>query len=261
MKIYDCFIFNHEVEILEIRLNILDEFVDKFILTEGDKTFSGKPKKSFYLENKHRFKKWEDKIIHNFITIPECESPWDREIYSRNSMIKLDNIFEEDDLILTSDIDEIPNPEILSHKNEWISNDKHFTFQQRCYFYYLNNFYSENWFGTRACTYNFLKSQNKTVDDIRESTENENELTGNIITNGGWHFTYCGGEEKIKQKIDSFCDLQYNVPKVTSNIHKNLENNQDIFYRNWIHYQKVSIDESFPEYIVKNKEKYSHLIK
>ena len=138
MKIYDCFIFNHEVEILEIRLNILDEFVDKFILTEGDKTFSGKPKKSFYLENKHRFKKWEDKIIHNFITIPECESPWDREIYSRNSMIKLDNIFEEDDLILTSDIDEIPNPEILSHKNEWISNDKHFTFQQRCYFYYLN---------------------------------------------------------------------------------------------------------------------------
>ena len=247
MKVYDCFIFNHEIELLELRLNILDSVVDKFILTEGDTTFSGNPKESFYLKNKERFSKWEDKIIHNFISVPDLKIPWDREIYSRNSMIKLDNLFEDDDIILTSDIDEIPNPEVLIHKDEWINNDTHFTFQQNCYVYYLNNFYSENWFGTRACTYNFFKTTNKTVDDIRECTENQSEVTGYIITNGGWHFTYCGGTQQIKQKIDSFCDLQYNTPEVTENISKNLENNQDIFFRHWMQYRKVDIDDSFPD--------------
>ena len=56
MKKYDCFIFNHEVELLEIRFNILNDYVDKFIITEGDITFSGLPKESHYLKNKDRFK-------------------------------------------------------------------------------------------------------------------------------------------------------------------------------------------------------------
>ncbi len=81
MSVYDCFIFNHELELLEIRLNILDKYVDKFILTEGDTTFSGNPKESIYLQNKDKFSKWEDKIVHNYINVPEVESPWDREIY------------------------------------------------------------------------------------------------------------------------------------------------------------------------------------
>ena len=90
MKIFDCFIFNHEIELLEIRLNILNDYVDKFIITEGDMTFSGLPKESHFLNNKERFAKWEDKIILNQINIPECESPWHREIYSRNAMVNLD---------------------------------------------------------------------------------------------------------------------------------------------------------------------------
>ena len=61
--IYDCFIFNNEIELLDLRLNILNPYVDKFIITEGDKTFSGIPKESVYLQNKDKFSKWEDKII------------------------------------------------------------------------------------------------------------------------------------------------------------------------------------------------------
>ena len=258
MKTFDCFIFNHEIELLEIRLNILDKFVDKFIVTEGNTTFSGKPKESIYLQNKDRFLKWKNKIVHNYINIPEKESPWDREIYSRNSIKDL-NIFKDGDLILTSDIDEIPNPEVLEHKDEWINDNSHFTFQQNCYVYYINNFYSSNWFGTRACTYKYLKTT--TVDDIREATEDSSKITGHLITNGGWHFTYCGGEEMIKKKIDSFCDLQYNVPEVKNNISNNIANNKDIFFRHWMQYKTVDFDDSFPDYIVKNKKKYSHLIK
>ena len=63
MKIFDCFIFNHEIELLEMRMNILNDYVDKFVITEGDITFSGKPKESHFSNNRERFAKWEDKII------------------------------------------------------------------------------------------------------------------------------------------------------------------------------------------------------
>ena len=258
MKIFDCFIFNHEVELLEIRLNILNDYVDKFIITEGDMTFSGLPKESHFLNNKERFTKWEDKIILNQINIPECESPWHREIYSRNAMVNLD-IFNDDDLIIMSDGDEIPNPEILEQASEWVSDDTHFTFEQSCYAYWMNNLYSDKWFGTRAATYKYVN--NTTVDDIREGTEDESKITGSVITNGGWHFTYLGNEDHIRQKINSFCDRHFDVPEVTENISKNLEDGNDVLNRTHISYRKVDLDDSFPQYIIDNQEKYSHLIK
>ena len=199
--IYDCFIFNNEIELLDLRLNILSPYIDKFIITEGDKTFSGISKDSVYLQNKDKFSKWEDKIIHNFINIPDLPDTWSREIYSRNSPMSL-SIFNDDDLILTSDLDEIPNPEVIEAKDEWLTNDTHFSFQQKRYVYYINNYETDMWFGTRAATYKYLK--NNTIDNIRENTEREEQLTGSIITNGGWHFTFCGGEEMIRTKIKSF---------------------------------------------------------
>jgi beta-1,4-mannosyl-glycoprotein beta-1,4-N-acetylglucosaminyltransferase len=258
MRIFDCFIFNHEIELLEIRLNILNDYVDKFIITEGDVTFSGLPKESHFLNNKERFAKWEDKIILNQINIPECESPWHREIYSRNAMVNLD-IFNDDDLIIMSDGDEIPNPEILEQASEWVSDDTHFTFEQSCYAYWMNNLYSDKWFGTRAATYKYVN--NTTVDDIREGTEDESKITGSIITNGGWHFTYLGDESHIRQKINSFCDRHFDVPEVTENISKNLEGGTDVLNRTHITYSTVDLDDSFPQYIIDNQEKYSHLIK
>ena len=258
MKIFDCFIFNHEIELLEIRLNILNDYVDKFVITEGDMTFSGLPKESHFLNNKERFAKWEDKIILNQINIPECESPWHREIYSRNAMVNLD-IFNDDDLIIMSDGDEIPNPEILEHASDWVSDDTHFTFEQSCYAYWMNNLYSDKWFGTRAATYKYVN--NTTVDDIREGTEDESKITGSIITNGGWHFTYLGNEDHIRQKINSFCDRHFDVPEVTENISKNLEDGNDVLNRTHITYSRVDLDDSFPQYIIDNQEKYSHLIK
>ena len=258
MRIFDCFIFNHEVELLEVRLNILNDYVDKFIITEGDVTFSGLPKESHFLKNKDRFSQWEDKIILNPITIPECESPWHREIYSRNAVMDLD-IFENNDLIVTSDGDEIPNPEVLEHASEWVSDDTHFTFEQSCYAYWVNNLYSDKWFGSRAATYKYMKDT--TVDDIREGTEDESKITGSVITNGGWHFTYLGDEHHIRQKINSFCDRHFDVPEVTENISKNLDSGKDVLNRSHISYRRVDLDDSFPQYIIDNQEKYAHLIK
>ena len=258
MRIFDCFIFNHEIELLEIRMNILGDYVDKFVITEGDITFSGKPKESYFSKNRMRFAQWEDKIIHNQIKLPDLPGPWEREIYSRNSMVDIVGV-EDDDLILMSDGDEIPNPEVLNHASEWVSNDTHFTFEQSCYAYWFNNLYSDTWFGSRAALYQHLK--NTTVDDLREGTEDESKVSGPIITNGGWHFTYLGDENHIRQKINSFCDRHFDVPEVTENISNNLKSGKDVLNRHHITYQRVDLDETFPQYILDNQEKYTHRIK
>ena len=256
--IYDCFIFNNEIELLDLRLNILSPYVDKFIITEGDKTFSGIPKESVYLQNKDKFSKWEDKIIHNFINIPELPDTWSREIYSRNSPMLL-SIFNDDDLILTSDLDEIPNPEVIEAKDEWLTDDTHFSFQQKRYVYYINNYETDMWFGTRAATYKYMR--NNTIDNIRENTEREEKLTGSIITNGGWHFTFCGGEEMVRTKIKSFSHTEHNTSAVMSNLKSRMENNKDPLLRDWYQYHTVDIDDSFPTYIVENKDKLTKWIK
>ena len=258
MKIYDCFIFNNEVDLLKLRLNILDDVVDKFVIIEGKKTFSGNDKESIFLKNKEKFSRWEDKIIYRYIDIPDFSTTWGREIYSRNYALTL-SIYEDDDVIISSDIDEIPNPEAIKNINQWINDSEHFTFQMNFYMYYINNFVTNKWFGSRVAKYNYLK--NTTLDNIRETTEDRNKITGSIIDGGGWHFSYLGGEEMIKNKIQSFSHTEYNTQNIISNISKNLETNRDLFDRP-TNFKTINItEEEYPTHIVENKENYYYLIK
>ena len=173
-------------------------------------------------------------------------------------MIDLD-IFEDNDLLIMSDSDEIPNPLIIKESSNWISSDTHYTLEQSCYAYWINYLYSNKWYGSRIATHKYMK--NKRAHDIREATEAESELTGSIITNGGWHFTYLGGEKFIRQKISSFCDSHFDIPEIKDNILENLSKEKDVLNRSVIKYQRVDIDDSFPQFLINNQEKYSHLIK
>ena len=69
MKIYDCFTFFNELDLLEIRLKTMDKFVDYFVIVEANKTFSGAPKESIFLKNQKRFEKWKSKIRYKFIEL------------------------------------------------------------------------------------------------------------------------------------------------------------------------------------------------
>jgi beta-1,4-mannosyl-glycoprotein beta-1,4-N-acetylglucosaminyltransferase len=260
MQIVDCFIVNHESDLLKIRFNILNSVVDKFVVTEGDTTFSGKPKELHFLNNIDNFKEFKDKIVYNGIKIPtDTTDPWQREIYSRNSHVEaLKTFCKDEDLILLSDADEIPNPKVLTLVDKWYKQDRLFTFKMRMYYYFINNLANNTWFGTRACSYGFLK--NTTVDELREATEDINKITGTIIDNAGWHFSYCGDSQYIKQKIESFCDRIYDNDDVKNNLEKNINSNRDIFFRN-LNYKVMPLDKTFPEYILTNKQMYSYLIK
>ena len=127
------------------------------------------------------------------------------------------------------------------------------------YMYFINNFVTNKWFGSRVAKYNYLK--NTTLDNIRETTEDRNKITGSIIDGGGWHFSYLGGEEMIKNKIQSFSHTEYNTQNIISNISKNLETNRDLFDRP-TNFKTINItEEEYPTYIVENEENYSYLIK
>jgi beta-1,4-mannosyl-glycoprotein beta-1,4-N-acetylglucosaminyltransferase len=129
--IYDCFNFFDELDLLEIRFNILSPVVDRFIVVESNQTFNGKEKPLFFNENRDRFKEWEDKIIHYITTDfhtnehiyqkalaspntgPNKEHYWVREFYQKEELIiPLLPICNDDDIICVSDVDEIWNPKI-----------------------------------------------------------------------------------------------------------------------------------------------------
>ena len=260
MKIIDAFLLFNEIDLLEMRMKILKDHVDYFVITESDTTFSGNSKELFFRKHEHLFCDFYDKIIYNTVSIPShIEVSWDREILQRNSQWEaIDKISSDGDLILTSDVDEIPSLKVLETAHKWFDVETLYHFQQNMYMYYLNNFKTSNWFGTRACSKLFL--QKRTIDDIRESTEIIQNLTGTVIQNAGWHFSYLGGEEQIKYKLESFSHQEYNNNDIKNNIKNSLNENKDLFGR-YVNHSLVDIDNTYPQYILNNLSKYKHLIK
>ena len=291
--------FFNELDLLEIRLNILDEYVDYFVISEATVTFSGKTKPLYYLENKSRFKKFEHKIIHNIVdNTPSDFSEWvpshqyytdrdksyqhksegkplnllsldfQREVFQRDSVINsLLGVANDDDTIIMSDLDEIPNPlkfdEILSSIN--IDNMVHF--RQKWYMYYLNNFYEKDWFGTHACKFGYLKKYS--MDLLQYHKEDASRQSGGaIIDNAGWHFSFLGGEKAVKEVLSAYsyqggraAKVLFFLDKIFKNRIKNrIKNNKDIFLTGRT-FRTVKVDQSFPKYLVDNVDVYKHLIK
>ena len=190
MKIIDCFIFYNELKMLTYRLSILYDIVDFFILVESNQTFMGHPKPLFYNENKHLFKKFEDKIIHIIVDLPyvypninyknkkpfqilnyhENGEQWTNEAFQRESIKKgFENIYLEDsDYIIVSDVDEILNPNTLNE----VKKNPNFTFTkllQDSYTYSLNYKEKHIWSHPFLMSYNFYKQYISKFDPSRMS--------------------------------------------------------------------------------------------
>ena len=208
MKVIDVFPFFNELDLLEIRLNSLDPYVDCFILSEATKTFSGLDKPLYYQENKERFKKFSDKIIHNIVnddTAPELH-PYQRDIFQKNSIkeVVLKNA-SDDDAIIWSDIDEVPNPEAIEELETFFQPNIIFHFAQDNCIGYLNlvettgqirsmtpDWDYENypkWLGSKLFSKSILEKY--TMSELRSKQEQE---ANSRISPGGWHWSYVGSE-------------------------------------------------------------------
>jgi hypothetical protein len=114
MKVYDCFTFFNELDLLEIRLQELYDIVDYFVIAESNMSHSGKPKEYTLLENMARFEQWSDKIRRIAVDdMPVTDNSWVREKFQRDALSRGLTDVESDDLIIISDLDEIPRAEII----------------------------------------------------------------------------------------------------------------------------------------------------
>ena len=262
MKIFDCITFFEENRHADLRFNILNDCIDYFVICEGLFDHKGKKKKiNFNINNYPLFKK---KIIHIICPkFPKKMNPWDRQAYQRDYILKKIKIAKDDDLILFSDPDEIPNPKKIKNL---ILKKKYLIFLQNLYYYKINlqdiNL-GNNWEGTRGC----LKKNLHSINYMRQKVLKKNlkykfwridkEKNIQIINDGGWHFSYLLTPCEIQRKIKTFAHTEYNKKRFTNlKIIKNkIKKGLDLFNRD-IFFIKKKLDQTFPKYILKNKKNF-----
>jgi len=261
MKIFDCFTYFDEDLILDIRLNVLDKYVDKFVIVESGEDHQGrKKKKNFKIKN---FKKFKKKIIYlYFEKFDKNLDSWGRENFQRNFIKNGIDEAHENDLIIISDVDEIPNLKKFNPNKE---NEKFFVFKQKLYYYKLNLLArDEIWHGSKACKKKYLRSP-QWLRSLKTHKKYPfwriDKIKFNYINNGGWHFSFVKNYKKIQKKIKSYAHVEYNKPEITNlkNIKKNVDDQKDIFNRNII-FKKVKVDSTYPIYVRKNLIKFKNFI-
>ena len=291
MKIFDCSIFLDENLMFEVRLNTLNQYVDKFVVVESLYTHAGnKKKQNFNIED---YKKFKDKIIYILIDeepndLYEINDEKDNEGLKRlntlkriklqyNSLEKGIKDADLDDLIILSDCDEIPN---LKNIKENINNDI-VVFKQRLYYFKFNYLYKNyDWFGSKACKKKLLKTfewlryvKSKKygfwrIDTMFSDTKYKNIK---IIEDGGWHFTKIKKPEDIFYTLSNFGEYnEFVLSGLTADDFRNFITKGELPYDHAAD-KKSSVKEKFsnivkleknsdhlPEFLIKNKEKYKN---
>lgn len=244
-KVYDCFTFYNEFDLLEIRLNELNDVVDTFVLVEANRSFQGKKKPLYFNENKDRFKKFLHKIEHVIVDdFPATDSNWEREHFQRNAIARGLKNCKDNDIIMISDIDEIPRSNVIARYNP---NHGIVNMAQDLYYYYFNCRCHDNWVQPKILTYAILKTT--TPEEVRHL---HGKVVLPLMDNAGWHFSYLGNADWIINKIESFSHTEYNTDEFKNKEHvlNCIANGKDLFKR--FDPTFIEIDESFPRYVKSN---------
>lgn len=270
MAIYDCFTFYNEFELLELRMTVLDKVVDYFVIVEANKTQKGIYKEFNFEKCKHAFAKWAHKIIYvKGQEAPECAGvdDWRIENYQRNCILEGLKNCQPEDLIMISDVDEIPRPELIQEiyekplsytrkrnkglvksiyymiprlfrpnlffkKVKDVINETAVTMEMDVYYYYLNcRSHGVIW------TTTVVKYKNIGTPQF---WRNERERLPKI-KNAGWHFSYLGGIKKIKEKLHSIIEGNEQLDS-DEHIEKCLAEGKDLYGRKGCEFEYEFID-------------------
>jgi len=268
--IYDCFTFFNELDLLEIRLETLDKIVDKFILVEATKTHSNNEKPLYFNENKKRFEKWQDKIIHIVVDrYPEYKTSWTFENYQRNCIMEGLKECCDDDIIIISDLDEIPRPESILEAAS-TPGIKSLEMVYYCYYFNYQNYLSPKWSAAKVLRYGDFFNQfdvdynTYLIKELNEDTTPTKirHVRSKHIKNAGWHFTYFGGANKIKYKLLSFSHQEWHDKKDPNRviddkvIEDRIRQGKSAIGSSISGLTTVPLDSTFPECIYNNQKKY-----
>ena len=291
MNIYDCFMYFDEDMLLDLRLNILNSYVKRFIITEATYTHSGAKKKLNFDLNK--FNKFKDKIEYIVVDTPPPDilpidqndtkrkkgeklilNGYARDNYQRNNLIRgLKNI-DDEDIIIISDLDEIPNLQGVNFKN---IKEKINIFKQKMFYYKLNLHIEDFvWSGSKACKKKYfispqwlrnIKSKKYSKWRIDLWMSKKKYINVNLINNGGWHFTSIRTPEELEKKLLNFgSHYEYEESGMDINNLRKLINEKVVMYdhnvdqkgNRWSAKTKLKkIANNFlPNYISENLNKY-----
>ena len=289
MKIFDCFMYFDEDLVLDLRLNYLDKFVDKFVIVESTYNHKGEKRKPLFdIDN---FQKFKDKITYllldkeapDLMEINDGDNQDEksgklimnavkRENFQRNFISEGLKEVRDEDWIIISDLDEIPNLE----ENNLINSKKPLVFFKQLMIYYKFNLLLKDypWIGPRACRKKNLKSP-QWLRNIKDRAypwwrldtffSRDKYIKIQIIQNGGWHFSYIKNAEDIEKKLKSYLHhLEYELnPLGVDKINQLIKKRKTIYnlkvdtrvnkFENQNQLQKIDLN-LLPSYIIKNKE-------
>lgn len=279
--IYDCFSFFNELDLLEIRLNVLKDVVDKFVLVEATQTHAGQSKPLYYQENAGRFSAFGDRIIHIVVSDfsgaeganTARERAWAVENIQRNAIALGLKEAQESDTILISDLDEIPNPEVLV---EVVGKSGLTRLGLMPCYYYLNfrNYSLPEWtLSTQVLSYRtfcdprtyrnfrFNEFVIPSVNRIPSASMIRFSKSDRTVHDAGWHFSYQGGAKMICRKIQSIAHTEFDTENTHSEVwvEERIKKGEDVFLRGDRFFAE-KLDERFPSYVRDHVDRYAHMI-
>jgi beta-1,4-mannosyl-glycoprotein beta-1,4-N-acetylglucosaminyltransferase len=287
LQLFDCFTFFNELDLLDLRLAELDPVVDRFVIGESPLTFTGKAKPLVFAENRQRFSRYLHKIEHIVIDDmpqrPETTA-WHREWHQRNALARGLGSAAPDDLVMLSDVDEIPRPAVLaSLKADPDANRRITILESELYLYFLNTRPIKRFFSDiqaprvvprhvvremqtiRAFRARF--SKNPLFDPvqpfaapIRALFDFGRPLGLAVIPNATWHFTYMGGADKVREKVLSYAHTEMQTAENTSAeaLEARIARREAIV--DWGPLEDIALDATFPAVLLAEPKRWAHML-
>jgi beta-1,4-mannosyl-glycoprotein beta-1,4-N-acetylglucosaminyltransferase len=270
--IYDCFTYAGEDELLYLRLKTLDGVVHRFVIAEGTRTFAGAPREPRF--EAARFAPWAARIT--YLRVDDLEaapaSAWVNEYRQRNALARGLAAAQASDLVVLSDVDEIPHPDALRayRPRRYFSGE----LVQRFYWYAFNNQMVRSavagdvpWCRARITTVGRLRGWYGTLQNLREFKPAGpwrsvlrylHRHQSQRLEPGGWHFSYLMTPEQIRRKIESFSHQELNLPQFTdvAHIREALQSRRDLFGAGR-EFEVVPLDASFPRPLLEERERFA----
>ncbi|WP_035764571.1 glycosyltransferase [Butyrivibrio sp. NC2002] len=278
--VYDLIPFFNELDILKLRLHILDPYVDKFVIEEATTTFSGQEKELCFEKNKDMFKEFLHKI--EYVVVREDRDfkvTHERDYFQKNHLIEGIKDATSDDIIIFGDCDEIPSPKALKKIIDNFDKTRVYHLAQRNFYAFLNmeeksgkllsitgefpeiREEDRKWLGTKVCSIDNIPKEG--IVRLRDLVSPCDEKSVRVA-DGGWHFGYMGGyketnpAKRIGVKVKAAAHQEYNDREVLAETMDHLILGEDIFGRK-AKFERVEVDETYPEYLRYHLGEYEHL--
>ena len=249
MKVYDCFTFYNELDLLEIRLEELGDAVDTFVIVEATVTFQGKDKPLYFEDNRHRFAKFAHKIRHVVVDhLAEIGDPWQREWAQRNAIKRGLTDAAASDAVIVSDVDEIVRASTI--QNAAVLGD--FCFLEMQLYAYFLNWKALPWIKPYMAPWSVIDA----MPDLNAPRHEELaylDHTGrprstHVIADAGWHFSWMGGVANMVGKIGAFSHTEERVQAWRDPEFLTEKISEKRFF-DICELKEVEIDGTFPAYV------------